>query len=182
MSEPEKREASYDTVVADLKARKEREIQEIAQKYDNAIAAIEAVRGGLAIQVNSSDATGQGDSADQITIAIGEFHGMPYTNAARVILQKTGRKVLTTREILNFIEKSGRKVEVKNPAGTIYSSLTKNADFELVAPNTWGLAEWYGKKRKSNKSVATRTLEIMETTAIPFSKAAELAKKEKETA
>jgi DNA-directed RNA polymerase delta subunit len=79
----------------------------------------------------------------------GEFHGMSYTSAARSILERSPNKApLTTQEILGYILKSGRKVEGKNPAGTIYSSLKRGPDFELVAKNTWGLAAWYNVKRK----------------------------------
>jgi HB1/ASXL restriction endonuclease-like protein with HTH domain len=180
MAEIENRDLAYDAVLNDLRTRREQEIQEVARKYDTAIAAIEALKGGV-ITVESTDAMGQKDSPESVLISIGEFHGMPFTNAARAILQKTNRRPLRTNEIVSYIERSGRKVEGKNPSGTIYSSLKRNPDFELVAPNTWGLAEWYGHKRKP-KSVAARTEEIMKDRSISIAEAAKQAQAEAQKA
>jgi DNA-directed RNA polymerase delta subunit len=85
----------------------------------------------------------------------GEFHALSYPAAARKILAKTDKHPLSTPQLMQIIEKSGRKVEGKNPVGTIYSSLSRNSDFSKVAENTWGLSEWYpgGKKAAKNKLI-----------------------------
>ena len=165
-----------ETAIAELKARKERAIQEVSQKYDSLIVNLEAVLGeGQGQQFASTASTAP--EVGEVHITVGEFHGMPYTSTAGAILQKTNRKPLKTHDILRHIEKSGRKVEGKNPVGTIYSSLKRNRDFELVAPNTWGLAEWYSKKRKKN--VAGRTEEIMrEQSPTSLNEAAQRAEEE----
>ncbi len=177
MTEQDTKRSAYDAVLTDLRAKKEQAIQEVARKYDLLIAGVEAAmtNGTVGLVLETTPAGGdemaQRDSVETITIGVGEFHGMPYTNAARAILQKTNRRALKTSEILMYIERSGRKVEGKNPAGTIYSSLKRNQDFELVAPNTWGLAEWYGRKRRSGKGVAGRTEEIMRQGSTSFARA-----------
>jgi len=71
-------------------------------------------------------------------------------------------------------------LEAANPAGNIYSSLKRNPDFELVAPNTWGLAEWYpGRSRKPKlpTTVAAQAEEIMQQGTISIAKATRQAEK-----
>lgn len=139
----------YTAVLRDLRAKRD--------KIDSLIKALEELAsGGMA---DSAEAILSVSTGDQLfdslmnTIKPGEFHGMKYPAAARAILSKTNRHPLTTSQILEIIEKSGRKVEGKNPTGTIYSSLKRNADFVKVKKNTWGLAEWYpAAKRLAGKS------------------------------
>lgn len=168
----------YETLIADLRAKKEQEIKAVEEKYDQAIAAIELVMGSSPLgDVQGYRSRESGD----IRINVGEFHGMPFTSAARAILQKTNRQPLKTEQIVRYIEASGRKIEAKNPAATVYSSLTRNPDFELVAPNTWGLAEWYGIKRKATKpGVAARAEEIMKAGPTSINDAAIIAEAEAE--
>jgi hypothetical protein len=158
--EPNAIQASYEAVLNDLQTRKEREILEvtakIAQKFDALIAAVQAAATGevapLELSVGSTVSVSENLSMAvnaPVRITTGEFHGMSYTSAARSILERTNKTALTTQQILKYIQQSGRKVEGKNPAGTIYSSLKRGPDFELVAKNTWGLAAWYGIKRKA---------------------------------
>ena len=147
----------YEIVLADLRLKREREIKAVTDKYDPAIAALEALLNGGVTKTESMTADG-----GEIQIKIGEFHGMPTTSATKVILQRANRP-LRTDDIVRYIEKSGRKLEAANPAGNIYSSLKRNPDFELVAPNTWGLAEWYPARRKvtAKSSLAARVEQIM---------------------
>ncbi len=147
----------YEIVLADLRLKREQEIKAVTDKYDPAIAALEVLFNGGAIRTESPTVEG-----GEIQIKIGEFHGMPTTSATKVILQRATRP-LRTDDIVRYIEKSGRKLEAANPAGNIYSSLKRNPDFELVAPNTWGLAEWYpGKRKTATKPLLfTRVEQIM---------------------
>ena len=73
----------------------------------------------------------------------GEFHNLSYPATAKAILGKTQKHPLTTHQILEIIQKSGRKVEGQNPSGTVYTSLARNPEFSKVKKNTWGLSEWY---------------------------------------
>jgi hypothetical protein len=167
---------AYEIVLADLKAKREQEIKTITDKYDPAIAALEILLNGGAINRIESPAV----EGAEVQIKIGEFHGMPTTSATKVILQRANRP-LRTDDIVRHIEKSGRKLEAANPAGNIYSSLKRNPDFELVAPNTWGLAEWYpnrSRKSKSAPSVAAKTEEIMQHGTVSFIEATQQAERE----
>ncbi|MGI8961992.1 MAG: HTH domain-containing protein [Bryobacteraceae bacterium] len=157
-------QAHYKAVLSDLQAKKEREtqeaIQKVSQKYAFLIASIQAALDGSLDLPN--DASQQGMSAmpvsnGEVRITTGEFHGMSYPSAARSILERTNKTPLTTQQILGYIEKSGRKVEGKNPNGTVYSSLKRSPDFELVTKNTWGLAVWYNIKRKTKSEKSTES-------------------------
>lgn len=155
-------QAHYEAVLNDLQAKKERETQEaiqrVSQKYAFLIASIQAaIDGSLDLP---SDAPQQAINPmpipnGEVRITTGEFHGMSYPSAARSILERTNKTPLTTQQILAYIEKSGRKVEGKNPNGTVYSSLKRSPDFELVTKNTWGLAVWYNIKRKVKSERST---------------------------
>ncbi len=177
MTDQERPSNLYEMVVADMKTKKELEIKRISEKYDSAIAAIaELMNAGATALVDA--AINEVSGGGEIQISIGEFHGMPTTSATRIILERA-KKPLRTDEIVKHIEKSGRKLEAANPAGNIYSSLKRNPDFELVAPNTWGLKEWYpGITRKAKPS---RVEEIMrEKAPISFVEADKQAQAEAE--
>jgi hypothetical protein len=167
----------YAAMISDLKARRDRLSSEI-QRLENAITALEALSSGSEVSVNDQ---GNGVVAgNEPVIRVGEFHGLPIPVAARMILEKTNRHPLKTSDILRLLEKSGRKIEAKIPTGNIYSSLKRNPDFELVAPNTWGLTEWYpGAKRKTPKpSVAAKVEEIMKRGTMSLSEATKQAERE----
>ncbi|SRR5216683_716430 len=164
----------YDAVISDLRAKKEQEIKRITDKYDAAISALTELAGSGLSAAPALDAV-TGESVE-IQIRVGEFHGMTLTSAARTILAKGGRP-MRTDEIVKHVEKSGRKLEAANPSANLYSSLKRNPDFELVAPNTWGLAEWYpGRSRKSKPmSVAAKAEEIMQQGTISIAEATQRA-------
>lgn len=174
--EPNPMQAHYEAVLGDLRDRKDREIQDatskITQKYESLIAAVQAAAGGETLNISVADASTVSESVSvspTMRITTGEFHGMSYTSAARAILERSPNKApLTTQEILAYIQKSGRKVEGKNPAGTIYSSLKRGPDFELVAKNTWGLAAWYNIKRKSKQEKASSEPQQDEPELVPL--------------
>lgn len=162
-------QAHYEAVLNDLQAKKEREtqeaIQKVNQKYAFLIASIQAAIDGLDLP---SDATQQAMTSPpilngEVRITTGEFHGMSYRSASRSILERTNKTPLTTQQILAYIEKSGRKVEGKNANGTIYSSLKRSPDFELVTKNTWGLAVWYNIKRKTKPEKNTENAPLGES-------------------
>ncbi len=91
------------------------------------------------------------DVVPSTLVADGEFFGMSATKAAKALLNKLGRtRPLKTREIFDGIVKGGIK-----PANTetLYKSLSRSKEFELVQKGTWGLSEWYGnrsRKRATN--------------------------------
>jgi hypothetical protein len=180
MTDQETKAPDTETLVNILKAQKERALQALSARWDKIIADVQGLGLDSHIEVNVSGALRQSDAVEVISIQAGEFHNLSYTKAARAILEKTSRKPLTTQEILSYFERSGRKMPGKNPAATLYSSLKKSDDFELVARNTWGLADWYEKKRKGPQSVDERTTELMRQGAISFVQAQKRARKELE--
>lgn len=168
----------YSGMISDLRARRERLLQE-TQKIDAAIAALDALDSGSEYAPNTGDQLNPTASAEPV-IRVGEFHGLGIPNAARMILEKTNKHPLTTQEILRLLAKSGRKIEAKYPSGNIYSSLKRNPDFTLVAPNTWGLTEWYpgAKKKAAKPTVAAKIEEIMKRGTISLSEATQQAERE----
>jgi len=168
-------QSPYAGVIQDLKGRRERLAAEM-EKLDRALMALEELSGGDYALTGEITATVAGDPM----IKVGEFHGLGIPNAARMILEKTNKHPLTTNDILRLLEKSGRKIEAKYPIGNIYSSLKRNPDFTLVAPNTWGLTEWYpgAKKKVAKQSVAAKVEEIMRRGTISIAEATKQAERE----
>ena len=146
-------ESPYSAVLRDLRAKRD--------KIDALIKSLEEVSAGGMVSSQEIMAAANGDQTfDTLMNSVkpGEFHGKSFPAAAHAILSKTDRHPLNTNQILEIIEKSGRKVEGKNPTGTIYSSLARNSDFVKVKSNTWGLTEWYpGSKKSSGKAKAVGT-------------------------
>lgn len=82
-------------------------------------------------------------------VADGEFFGMSATKASKALLEKLGRtRPLKTREIFDAITKGG--VRLAN-AETLYKSLQRSKEFELVQKGTWGLSVWYGNRSRNVK-------------------------------
>lgn len=173
MAEQDIPNSSYEALLSELRARRECAIQ----KYDAAIAALEALKTDWYGEV-SGNGMPLRDSIEVISISPGEFHGLSYTKAAEAILRKTNRRALTTQEIMSYYERSGKKIDGKNPTATLYSSLKKSKEFELVTRNTWGLAEWYGKSRKSNRSLAEKTIEVLHRGPVSLKDAVQKAEME----
>lgn len=166
-----------DSIIAALKAEKEKALQVLAAKFDRIIADLQALSAGSRLEIEYGDIARQAERNEGLSIGPGEFHNLSYTKAAKQILEKA-KKPLVTQEILSYFEKSGRKMPGKNPVATLYSSLNKSGDFELVTRNTWGLGDWYGKKRKPPQGIAERTNEIMRHNTISFVEARKQAQKE----
>lgn len=131
------KDSPYSAVLHDLRAKRD--------KIDALIKALEELSAGGVVSTEEIMAATGSDAFNTLLNSVrpGEFHGMKYPAAARAILSRTDRHPLTTQQIVQVIEKTGRKVEGKNPTGTVYSSLSRSPDFEKVKRNTWGLAEWY---------------------------------------
>src|SRR5271157_4929547 len=180
MSDQENKVPDRESLVNILKAQKERALQALSARWDKIIADVQGLGLDSPIEMNVSSALRQTDTVEAVSIQAGEFHNLSYTKAAKAILEKTSRKPLTTQEILSYFERSGRKMPGKNPSATLYSSLKKSNDFELVARNTWGLADWYEKKRKAAQSVEERTTDLMRQGPISFNEAQKRARKELE--
>ena len=136
----------YDTVLADLKAKRD--------QIDALIAGIEALRGGALMQamVSASVTTSPETSAD----GPGAFLGMTIQEAAKKLLASR-RQPLRNPEIATAFKAGGLILQSTDPANTIGSVLTRRfnevGDVVKVGRGTWGLKEWYpGRNFKKEKT------------------------------
>lgn len=88
---------------------------------------------------NGSD---QKSDATAIQIFPGQFFGKSQMQAAAEIL-RLARKPQKTKTIIEAMRQAELKIGGKDPEGTIYRSLLRSREFMKVAPDTWGLSEWY---------------------------------------
>lgn len=130
----------YETVLADLYARRD----QIAQ----AIAAIEAIRGGGITQPASADAgkqTGNKNGLESMD-GPGALLGMSIVDAAKALL-KSKRVPLKNPDFAALFKAGGLHMNSKEPANTIGSVLSRrmieHGDVVKVGRGTWGLKEWY---------------------------------------
>ena len=82
----------------------------------------------------------------------GEFFGLSRPQAAAALLKKV-RQNLTTNQIFEALKESGFDVSGKNALNGLYTALTRNSEIRKVAPNTWGLREWYPHLKEAKKRV-----------------------------
>lgn len=143
----------YDAVLADLRAKRD--------QIDQAIAAIEGIRGGASAQAGSTSSVSA--SATKIPAdGPGAFLGMTIPEAAKKLLASK-RQPLRNPDIAAAFKAGGLVLNSVDPVNTIGSVLTRRAneagDIVKVGRGTWGLKEWYpgrsfGKKEAPGKSEA----------------------------
>jgi len=96
------------------------------------------------IQLQAPEKNGNEPKSDVTSLQFfpGQFFGKSQMQAAAEILRGFG-KPQKTKTIMDAMAKAELKVGGKDPEGTIYRSLLRSKEFMKVAPDTWGLAEWY---------------------------------------
>jgi hypothetical protein len=99
----------------------------------------------------SASATGPVDLANA-GIQRGEFFGLSRPQAASALLKKWG-KPLTTTQIFEGLKDASYDVSGKNALNGLYTALSRTADIRKVAPNTWGLREWYPHLKEPKKRI-----------------------------
>lgn len=91
---------------------------------------------------------GSGPSDPLSLVKVGDFFGKSYAEAAREFLRRA-KEPQTTITILHALRKAHYELKAKNPASTLYTTLSRHHGFRLVTRNTWGLADWYpGSEKK----------------------------------
>jgi hypothetical protein len=99
---------------------------------------------------------------ETLSVNKGEFFGMSRAEAAIALLRKL-KRTLSTNDIFKMLEESGLDMAGKNVLGSLYTSLTRHSETRRVAPNTWGLKEWYPHLKdaplKDAKKKAGRTVD-----------------------
>ncbi len=100
----------------------------------------------------------------------GQFYAKSWTQAAAEVLKMVG-KPQKTKTILEALDKAEFKQGGKNREAILYRSLHRAREFTKVAPDTWGLTEWYpdakmkpampppvgGRKRRGKRSKSKST-------------------------
>lgn len=80
----------------------------------------------------------------------GEFYGLSRPQAATAFLRKVG-KPLTTTQIFEGLREASFDVSGKNALNVLYTALSRSPEVRKVAPNTWGLREWYPHLKEPKK-------------------------------
>ncbi|HZL40242.1 MAG TPA: winged helix-turn-helix domain-containing protein [Pseudolabrys sp.] len=124
----------YDTVLADLKAKRD--------QIDQAIAAIEAVRGGGVLP----SIAGGGEGPNIAVDSPGAFLGLSIQEATKKLLAAK-RRPLKNPEIVAAFKAGGLMLGSKDPVNTVGAVLTRRSvdvgDIVKVGRGTWGLKEWF---------------------------------------
>jgi hypothetical protein len=86
----------------------------------------------------------------------GEFFGLSRPQAAAALLKKA-KQTLTTTEIFEALRETGYDVSGKNALNGLYTALSRNMEIKKVAPNTWGLREWYPHLKEPKRRIPVMT-------------------------
>lgn len=128
----------YEVVLNDLRAKK--------AQIEQAISAIEAIRGGPSSGVPSMASTAKSASQNSDIDSPGAFLGMSIVDAAKKLLAAK-RQPLRNPDIAAAFKRGGLAMNSKDAVNTIGSVLTRRAndvgDLVKVDRGTWGLKEWY---------------------------------------
>jgi len=122
---------------------------------------------GLPVTAHTSNGASAGqDRGISVEVQPWQFMGKSQPEAAKVLLNLV-KHPLTTEEIVDGIQRGG--VQVKGKKNTFYAILNRSEEFARFGRNTWGLADWPGRKSfkkkrdekvpekvKANKKTATR--------------------------
>jgi hypothetical protein len=153
----------YDSVLADLKAKRD--------QIDQAIAAIEAVRGGGAMP----SITGGGAGPNIAIDSPGAFLGLSIHEAAKKLLAAK-RQPLKNPDIVAAFKAGGLMLGSKDPVNTVGAVLTRRSidvgDIVKVGRGVWGLKEWFPGRSFKNKAEKP-DIDVKEESKAPEPKAPE---------
>lgn len=146
---------AYETVLSDLRAKRD--------QIDNAITAIEAIRGNVA----AVGVAGSGTSVLNAVRAIpasdddgpGALLGMSISDAAKKLLASK-RTTLKNNDLALLFKAGGLILNSKDWVNTIGAVLTRRAndvgDIVKVDRGTWGLKEWYPNRSFKKEKEETK--------------------------
>lgn len=118
----------YKAVLEDLKAKK--------ASLEQAIAAVEAIVGGLGDSAALNGSTSKAIEADT-------FIGCNILQAAEKYLQMTGRPAKTTEQIAAALNQGGMSVSQGSVSTILRRSDNGDSPVIRVGRSLWGLASWY---------------------------------------
>lgn len=108
---------------------------------------------------NGADAASTGTrSLDEfngsVNVQKGEFYGLSRPQAAAALLKKA-KQNLTTNQIFERLKETGYDgLSGKNAFNGLYTALTRAQEITKVAPNTWGLREWYPHLKEKKRAAS----------------------------
>jgi hypothetical protein len=110
----------------------------------------------LAIDMGESPEFTDVEGGTQITVRAGMFYNKPLAKSVREFLElrkrTRGIEGAHTSEIISALRQGGYVVAGKTDEERIRLSILKNtATFSQVAPDHWGLKDWYPQKEKVEK-------------------------------
>lgn len=97
----------------------------------------------------------------------GDFDGLSRPQATVALLKKL-RRTLSTNEIFELLKEGGQDMSGKNAFNALYTALSRTPDLKKVAPNTWGLREWYAKPSPPRIAQEPVKKQEVEDDEIPF--------------
>lgn len=146
----------YEVVLADLRAKK--------AQIEQAISAIESVRGGSLGTAPSVDAMPPAEGSANDVDSPGAFLGMSISDAAKKLLAAK-RRPMRNPDIAAAFKRGGLVLNSKDVVNTVGAVLTRRAnevgDLVKVDRGTWGLKEWYpGRSFKKGPSVESAKVDV----------------------
>jgi hypothetical protein len=146
-------EQHLEKTLADLLAQREQRIAEIT-KLDAAIDAIQklvgtnSTGGRLTVSVSGSLPGASDSVVANLVVKPGDLFGKPQAEAAQEYLRRKGRAAHLD-EMFAALQRGGANLQGKNPKRNLYISLVKKRSvFPLVAPQTFGLWEFYPEAKQ----------------------------------
>lgn len=164
----------YEVVLADLRAKK--------AQIEQAISAIEAIRGGGPLQTSASPSAIPVLTAGEDVDSPGAFLGMSIADAAKKLLTAK-RRPLKNPDIAAAFKRGGLVLNSKDPINTVGSVLTRRSnevgDLVKVDRGTWGLKEWYPNRnfKRVVKEVDSNEAEVETSASVPFMITSEMREK-----
>jgi hypothetical protein len=127
----------YKAVLEDLRAKK--------ASLEQAIAAVEAIVGGLGENAGLSGSASRAIEADT-------FIGMNILQAAEKYLQIVGRPARTTENIAEALNRGGLSVSTPSVSTILRRSDTGESPVNRVGRALWGLAIWYPNRPRRSQA------------------------------
>lgn len=127
-------------------------LDKLLKERDKAIEEVRVLRSLTSKLSPNRDAPLQKSAS--LNVVPGEFVNTFVWQAVEAVLRRE-RKELTTREIVDRLIAGGKKLNAKNPASNVYTSISDKEDVFYRARDgskrTWGLVEW-NKEREEQKA------------------------------
>jgi hypothetical protein len=137
----------------DLLEKKISELDKILKERNAAIEELSALR--AVVRDGRQAQTTEPHNDERSNVVHGEFVSMSVWEAAESVLRRE-RRELTTREVVDRLEAGGKKLNGKNPASQVHTSISHKTDVfysgKRKGRSLWGLAEWRKETEESERA------------------------------